>query len=173
MESSHLAHGCGLQRRKKDEMPAEQKKRLDAIGFVWDPHESAWEEGFAALKKFQAREGHCRVPDAHVEGKIKLEVWVGTQRFRRNQKGRLSAEQKQRLDALGFVWNPLEKAWEDGFAALKKFKAREGHCRVPQLHKEGTFRLGSWVGVQRGNRDKMSPKRKRGLDALGFVWGAK
>jgi hypothetical protein len=26
---------------------------LDEIGFVWDPHTQKWEEGFAALKKFQ------------------------------------------------------------------------------------------------------------------------
>ena len=133
------------ERHKRDTMSAERKQRLDALGFVWDPHESAWEDGFAALKKFKAREGHCRVPDAHVEGKVKLEVWVGTQRFRRNQKGRLSAEQIQRLDALGFVWDPLDKAWEDGFAALNKFQSREGHCRVPALHVDGKFALGTWV----------------------------
>ena len=57
----------------------------------------------------------------------------------------MSAERKQRLDAIGFVWDPLESAWEEGFAALTTFKAREGHCRVPERHVEGTFKLGRWV----------------------------
>jgi Helicase associated domain len=42
-----------------------------------------------------------------------------------------------------------EETWERGFGALKKFKAREGHCQVPQSHLEGTFKLGQWVSVQR------------------------
>jgi hypothetical protein len=45
--------------------------------------------------------------------------------------------------------NPLELAWEKGFAALKKFKAREKHCRVPRGHREGAFNLGTWVVNQR------------------------
>ena len=53
-------------------MPADRKQRLDTIGFVWDPLESAWKEGFAALTAFKAREGHCRVPARHLEGKFKL-----------------------------------------------------------------------------------------------------
>jgi len=37
--------------------------------------------------------------------------------------------------------SPHEIAWEKGFAALKHFKAREGHCRVPRGHQEGSFKL--------------------------------
>ena len=126
-------------------MSAERKQRFDAIGFVWDPFESAWEAGFAELKKFEAREGHCRVPDDHVEGTHKLGVWVGTQRA---NKDTIPAERRQRLDAIGFVWDPLESVWEEGFAALEKFRVREGHCRVPALYVEGKFKLGRWVRGQ-------------------------
>ena len=55
--------------------------------------------------------------------------------------------------------------WEEGFAALTTFKAREGHCLVTSLHVEGTFKLGGWVGKQRMNRDTMSAERKQRLDA--------
>ena len=57
----------------------------------------------------------------------------------------MSAERKQRLDAIGFVWDALESAWEEGFTALTTFKARESHCRVPEGHFEGTFKLGHWI----------------------------
>ena len=122
-------------------MPAERRKRLDAIGFVWDVLDSAWEEGLAVLATFRAREGHCRVPLDQVEGTFKLGQWVGVQRSRRRK---MLAERKQRLDAIGFVWDVLDSAWEEGFAALATFRAREGHCRVPDGHVEGT--LSSGVG---------------------------
>jgi hypothetical protein len=57
-------------------------------------------------------------------------------------------KRKQRLNAIGFVWHPHERAWENGFAALKTFHAREGHCRVPKPHVEGTFKLGAWVSKE-------------------------
>ncbi len=165
-----LGQWVGVQRANKDAMSAERRQRLDAVGFIWDVIGDAWEEGFAALKKFQAREGNCLVPRAHVEGRFKLGTWVGNQRTKRNL---MSAEHRQRLDGIGFVWDVIGDAWEQGFAALKNFQAREGNCLVPHLHLEGTYRLGAWVGNQRGDRDKMPAERKQRLNAVGFVWDAR
>jgi hypothetical protein len=89
------------------------------------------------------------VPWLHVEGKFKLGQWVGAQR---TKKAKMPPERKQPLDAIGFVWDALESGWEEGFAALMTFKAREGHCRVPQSHIEGKFKLRTWVGSQRTKR---------------------
>ena len=82
-------------------------------------------------------------------------------------------ERRQRLDLIGFVWDPLTAAWEEHFSALKRFKAREGHCRVPVGHVEGTYKLGSWVHVQRISRDTMPAERRRRLDKIGFLWRAR
>jgi hypothetical protein len=54
-------------------MTPERRQRLDAIGFDWSQRESAWEEGFAAQTAFKLREGHCAVPQQHVEG---IRAWV-------------------------------------------------------------------------------------------------
>jgi hypothetical protein len=70
------------------------------------------------------------------------------------------------LVEIGFVWDPHESAWEEGFAALMTFKAREGHCRVPALHIEGTFKLGGWVRKQRLRSDIMSASRRQQLNAI-------
>ena len=158
------------QRINRDAKSAERKQRLDAIGFVWGPYESAWEEGFAALKVFKAREGHCRVPTAHKEGAFKLGSWVGRQRGNRDA---TPAEHGQRLDSIGFVWDLYKSDWEDGFGALTAFKIREGHCRVSDKHVEGTFRLGSWVRNQRVRRETIPTERKQRLVAIGFVWRVK
>ncbi len=162
-----LGQWGGVQRQRKDTMPVERKHRLDAIGFIWDTHENRWEEGFAALTTFKAREGHCRVPRGFVEGTYKLGGWVTEQRQRRDT---MFTERRQRLDAIGFIWDPHESAWEEGFAALTTFKAREDHCDVPVLHIESTIRLGQWVSIQRSNRHAMPTERRQRLDAIGFVW---
>jgi hypothetical protein len=38
-----------------------------------------------------------------------------------------------------------QEVWNKGFAALQKFKKREGHCLVPRYHIEGAYRLGQWA----------------------------
>jgi hypothetical protein len=149
-------------------MSLECRQRLDAIGFVWDQRESAWEEGFAALTAFKSREGHCNVPSGDLEDEsgFKLGQWVS---YQHNRRYIMSRERRQRLDAIGFVWNRLERGWEEGFAALTEFRTRHGHCRVPQDQRDASgFRLGRWVGKLRG--EGLTSERKQRLDAIGFVW---
>jgi hypothetical protein len=147
--------------------------QLDAIKFVWDPNEDAWQRGFAVLKQFKAREKHCRVSRGHLEGAYNLGTWVVNQRNRRDT---LSDQRKQRLDAIGFDWTLLPLArdlWEKGFAALKQFQSREGHCRVPSGYDEGGFKLGGWVSRQRKKNKTMSTACRRQLDAIKFDWDPK
>jgi hypothetical protein len=126
-----------------------------------------WERGFTALSKFRRRKGHCCPPQNHIERKFNLGQWVTAQRY---LKDALSVERKRRLDAIGFVWDWRNYRWEQGFAALLKFKHREGHCRVPIQHREGDFRLGHWVSTQRRKRTDLPDVRKRRLKKIGFVW---
>jgi hypothetical protein len=121
------------QRYYKDNLSVERKRRLNAIGFVWDWLDYRWEQGFTALLKFKRREGHCRVPIFHSEANYKLGWWVSTQRQRRKKK-ELSSERKARLNKIGFVWNESRggrshRAWrkrrEEGMSA------KEGHQKSP------------------------------------------
>ncbi|MGC2823690.1 MAG: helicase associated domain-containing protein [Pseudolabrys sp.] len=129
--------------------------------------EQAWQRGFSALKKFKGYEGHCRVPRFHLEGKFKLGQWVAVQRYTKDD---LTAERRTRLNKLGFIWSRRDWFWERGFAALKAFKTREGHCLVPALHIEGDLKLGYWVSTQRRKKNIMSKERKQRLNKIGFVW---
>ena len=130
----------------------------DCIGIGWD-------EWFGVLQRFNAREGHCRVSQGHLEENYRLGSWVSEQRKWRDS---MSVERRQRLEALSFEWDPFTSDWREGFAALERFKAREGHCRVPRQHFEGTYKLGQWVGEQRNQKDSMAVERRRRLNALGF-----
>jgi hypothetical protein len=162
-----LGSWVGRQRTDKETMLPDRRERLDALGFVWDVLTAQWEEGFRCLAIFRQREGHCRVPHNHREQGFQLGTWVANQR---GDQDTMSPDRRQRLDALGFVWDPHAASWEEGFRFLKIFRQREGHCRVSGDHREQGYRLGQWVSNQRAAQDKLSPERRQQLDALGFVW---
>ena len=165
-----LGNWVTVQRSRSEELTGDRRSRLDALGFVWDPFTQQWEEGFKHLAVFKAREGHCRVPRDTYEGEFRLGNWV---KFQRRACDELSEDRRSRLDALGFVWDPLTEQWEEGFKHLAVFKAREGHCRVPAKALDGEFRLGQWVGSQRRAREELTEDRRNRLDAIGFVWVAR
>jgi superfamily II DNA or RNA helicase len=154
-------------RAKKNQLSNERVKELDDLGFIWDPYSEQWEENFNHLVSFKVREGHCRVPSNFIEGSVKLGIWVGGIRKLKEQ---LSAERKNRLDDLGFVWEPLSQQWEEGFSYLVKFKELNGHCRVPISSIINSFKLGTWVNQQRRNRENLSSLRIKRLNAVEFIW---
>ena len=90
-----LGQWVATQRYLKDDLSVERKKRLEAIGFVWNWRDDRWEQGFAALLTFKRREGHCRVPIRHHEENFRLGYWVSTQRRKRTE---LPALRKRRLN---------------------------------------------------------------------------
>ena len=175
-ESGHkLGLWIGTQRKffGKNQLSDEKKQRLDALGFVWDVKEQQWEEGFQELSSYHKEHGNCLVLRPFVtESGYRLGVWVKSQRVNLN-KNQLSDERKQRLDALGFIWDRLEQQWEEGFQELSVYHREHGNCFVPSIFiAESGFRLGNWVSSQRKalKENKLSYERRQRLDALGFVW---
>jgi len=71
---------------------------------------------------------------------------------------------------------PNEQRWYDMFNRLEKFKAKTGHCRVPNRY-SGDPSLGSWVATQRRYyKNKALPMpadRVKKLTDLGFEWTTK
>ena len=148
---SHTEDGYPLgtwvnDQRKKyrtDRLSPERIAFLESFpGWVWNPQDASWEEGFAALERFVAREGDARIPNHHMENGARerharvtrghredgypLGSWATTQ-FPAYRAGRLSPDRIARLKELpGWVWNPLAARWEEGFAALERFVAGNG-----------------------------------------------
>jgi acyl carrier protein phosphodiesterase len=169
----------------------ERRAELDALGFVWDDLERRWEEMHAALLAYHEVHGDLEVPQAFVvpsEAPWPEEAW-GMKLGKRVNKIRNQEhfvkdhpERRAELDALGFVWDDLERRWEKVHAALLAFKEVHGDLEVPQafvVPSEAPWPEEAW-GVPLGYRVsgirsadehvKHHPERRAELDALGFVW---
>jgi hypothetical protein len=96
-----LGQWVSRQRAKARTLSVERRRRLDALGFVWDPFESLWENNFSLLKRYKERKGHCRVPFEYRENGYQLGHWVANLRAKADT---LSVERHRRLDKPGFVW---------------------------------------------------------------------
>jgi hypothetical protein len=83
---------------------------LNEVGFIWNAVNERWEQAFKLLQVFKEREGHCKVPNNHIEGQHKLGSWVSNQRTKKLE---LSSERKARLDELGFAWSVHSKNKKD------------------------------------------------------------
>ena len=163
-----LGTWVGNQRARKRQLTLDQISRLDSLGFSWDPYIEQWEAAFAALQKFQKREGHCLVAKTHKEEGLKLGSWVSNQRHQNKEE--LTPAQLEQLNSLGFIWNPLIEQWEEGFLALQNFYKREGHSCVMATFIDNGFRLGTWVVSQRTKKAELSLRQIRRLNSLDFSW---
>ena len=152
-----------------------RRKRLEEFGVIWNIPEREWERNFKLLEQYAKREGHCDVPNKHIEDGVNLGEWLGKQRGA-YKKGELDESRQQRLEELGVIWN-LQKLrnntnWMHKFNLLVKFKEREGHCRVPFKHKEDGENLGFWLNHQQQahKKGKLDPERYSKLKELGVEW---
>jgi len=156
-------------------LTAERKAKLDLIGFVWEPHVYQWNLMFEKLLAYKFEHGDCLVPRRYARDK-QLGLWVMTQRIR-NKNDTLTAEQKARLDSIGFIWRAKpeykpesDEEWNHMYEKMIAFRQKHGHCLVLF----GSDRkLGSWVIRQRAMRKvgQLSDDRRAKLDSIdGFVW---
>lgn len=132
----------------------ERIEKLESLGFVWNPQDAKWKQMYMLLVDFRDRFGHCDVPTKWKEN-VKLSQWVSHQRFKykARQQGRkvgesIKKEQIERLESIGFCWDPKGQVWWSMYRALEEFKREYGHCRVPQVYRSNP-KLGIWVRHQR------------------------
>ena len=147
--------------------------------------EAKWDSYFDLLHLYKKDHGDCLVPKSYVNDGIALGMWVLTQRqqYRKLQEGKpspMTQERINKLETLGFVWEPLEAQWNSNFDLLRQYKEGNGDCLVPKSCVIDGVALGNWVVRQRqtyqklqeGKPSPMTQERINKLEALGFVWNA-
>lgn len=135
-----------------------------------DGHLDDWEEMFEQLAKFIDKYDHSSVSKVNSKTK-KLGYWVTNQRIKKKS-GLLSKEQVDRLEEIGFDWEPVKNRWERNYKELAAYKKRFGHCDVPLRFAENP-QLAHWVRNQRNRYrlGKVTYDRVQKLERLGFNWG--
>lgn len=156
--------------RRRGLLDPERERLLTNLGVEWNRAPGTWEMRFQELLKYKEEHGHCRVPARSPKNKL-LAGWVVKQRVDW-RKGKISAERKQRMDAIGFQWkvsNDVDETWAIRLAQLKEFHQQHGHSRVTREN-ETSSGLASWVQAKRsaqGTRT-MTEEQKAVLSQLGF-----
>ena len=93
--------------QKKGALEKSRQERLEKLGVNWNLQEMRnnrkWMHKYNLLVKFKEREGHCRVPQKHVEKGENLGRWLTKQKHA-HKKGKLVPERYQKLLDLGVEW---------------------------------------------------------------------
>jgi len=183
--NSHFLNWIENQRRfnSRGKLASDRFQRLNSLGFEWSLRSIDWLKNFDALKIFQSKHNHCRVPrDYKIDG-LNLGVWVSTQR-KIHASDQLDSDRIATLESIGFEWSTPKKRTQDSnlknkfdhrcnlnFERLAAFKAAHGHCLVPVLY-PADKKLGGWVRTQRTSHinGSLSKDRFDRLEALGFEW---
>ena len=101
-----LGAWCNNQRQiyKRGVLDSARIRRLEDIGFIWEPTAAKWEAGFSYLIAYKGKFTHINASSRYkTEDGYPLGKWVSHQR-NHYTKNELDPERIQRLDALGFVW---------------------------------------------------------------------
>jgi hypothetical protein len=171
-EDVRLGNFVSNMRSRRAGLPEEQIRRLDELGFDWDPYATAWTMNITKLKAYKGEGGHFHVTE---EQDKELHHFVEKQRGL-YKKGKLSPDRLQELSKIGFDfdWDSRANRWETNFSELLTFRDQYHHCNVPDGKRNRT-KLGKWVSVQRAFRKKgmLSKNRIQRLDAIGFCWSLK
>ena len=149
-------------RQRKEKLSQKRLHRLNQLGFDWDPVDTFWNNQYENLLEFKRRFGHVNVPKGWKEN-TRLSEWVALQRAK---KTKITPQRKKMLEDIGFDFARYESIWMQRYEELKAYQAEHGHCRLTDWNSL----LGSWVSVQRRNRNRMPLERKKLLDAIDFVW---
>ncbi|WP_031087959.1 DEAD/DEAH box helicase [Streptomyces sp. NRRL S-1831] len=123
--------------------------------------------GLAAARSYRDQYGHLDVPADHTDPTgYKLGTFITTMRDAAKA-GRLEADWRAELDALGMIWDKHEAAWRSRLTAAADYLHTHGHLAAP-----ATTPVGAWLAEQRHHATKntLDPARADALTALAPDW---
>jgi len=149
--SKQLGTWAANQRKlnSKSKLRPDRKAKLESIQFSFGSernttttkiccsvkYEKRWEEMFQRLQSYKEKHGDCCVPYKYKQDRS-LALWVSTQRREYNQKSWCGSKRtmqkcrRDRLDAIGFVWDNLPKKGSSGKRNTTKNNISNGSSSI-------------------------------------------
>ena len=125
-----------------------QIKKLDLLGFAWEPQDEAWRIGYAIAKAYAQEFGNLNVIGDCVYRDFGLGIWVSYWRSRKKD-NKITKEQEELLNDLGMIWDTREEAWERNYRKAEQYFANHGDLKIPSKDP-----LWCWIKINRQKRRK-------------------
>lgn len=172
-------------------LSAARKERLEMLPgwstFLIErqPTRRTFDDYYKELLVYFEREGHIDIPQSYINPSTGCKLGLYLTRLRnirkKTDRGHLSQDQINRLNALGMKWVKREHPYRDFdyyYQQLIKFYRREGHIKVPTRfidHDTGCH-LGNFINCVRqakrgtGHDIVLTDRQIEMLNDLGMVW---
>ena len=149
-----------------------QKEILNSIGFLWKSANShKFGKLYQSLLEYKLEYGNLNIkqnyisPDGVHLGRVASDIRLG--------KRKLTEEQREKLDRIGFVWkkNYEKQSFDFIYRMLQEYKEKFGNFDIPNRYVTNNgVRLGAIAYRIRRGIKKLSDEQKVQLTELGFVW---
>lgn len=142
---------------------------LHELGLVHTTHQDAWSRALELARRWKRERGTLEIGQDEVVDGFWLGKWLAQQR-KAYQQGKLTQQQVQSLDALGFNWKSrAEQEWDRRYAEAERYRRLNGALNVSPSSRG----LGRWLQRQRSRRREghLTQQQISRLDALGMRWG--
>ena len=172
-------------------LSAARKERLEMLPgwstFLIErqPTRRTFDDYYKELLVYFEREGHIDIPQSYINPSTGCKLGLYLTRLRnirkKTDRGHLSQDQINRLNALGMKWVKREHPYRDFdyyYQQLIKFYRREGHIKVPTrfIDPDTGCHLGNFINCVRqakrgtGHDIVLTDRQSEMLNDLGMVW---
>lgn len=172
-------------------LPVARKERLEMLPgwstFLIErqPTRRTFDDYYKELLVYFEREGHIDIPQSYINPSTGCKLGLYLTRLRnirkKTDRGHLSQDQINRLNALGMKWVKREHPYRDFdyyYQQLIKFYRREGHIKVPTrfIDPDTGCHLGNFINCVRqakrgtGHDIVLTDRQIEMLNDLGMVW---
>ena len=172
-------------------LSAARKERLEMLPgwstFLIErqPTRRTFDDYYKELLVYFEREGHIDIPQSYINPSTGCKLGLYLTRLRnirkKTDRGHLSQDQINRLNALGMKWVKREHPYRDFdyyYQQLIKFYRREGHIKVPTrfIDPDTGCHLGNFINCVRqakrgtGHDIVLTDRQIEMLNDLGMVW---
>lgn len=149
------------------------------------PTRRTFDDYYKELLVYFEREGHIDIPQSYINPSTGYKLGLYLTRLRnirkKTDRGHLSQDQINRLNALGMKWVKREHPYRDFdyyYQQLIKFYRREGHIKVPTrfIDPDTGCHLGNFINCVRqakrgtGHDIVLTDRQIEMLNDLGMVW---